>query len=1039
MTLSYSAVRDSLVDELIKDLVGPEKNNEELEEGPVSHYLTGILYPQESKVDPEEDKDSGDPADEDDEIDMGSLMAYTTNPSSIGLTFTVKKGEEISIDIHAAIYEMEYSSIGGSKKEIWSRKPLELAQIILSVIENQPGKVIPLHSTLELNYRIRIRKDVAVVTVSLVNRGKTPKNERIDKYCYFQPEIIVQSTQNGKAIFVPRTNADEFKTDPDRLMNSLLYRHSPEYSVGHGCATEWEALENQNATLIRTTIIPAYEILQLSPDQNSQNKSMEMKFLAQNDQKEIISKLKEFSQDYSKWINQLEIKNVPETYRNIATQNINNCIEIADRINSGITILENNESVFRAFQLANQAMLTQRARITWIKNNTDKKNTKPIENETHRWRAFQLAFFLLCIPGIVDPNHEDRNILDLLWFPTGGGKTEAYLGLTAFTIFLRRLRGSGKQEASGVTVLMRYTLRLLTIQQFQRASSLILACELLRRTEPLVLGHEPISLGLWVGGNATPNSLKQAKTALNELKTDGETKGGNPFQILHCPWCGEKLTPFNYIISTRMDIHCPNTQCEFKTGLPLFLIDDDIYGQRPSLLLGTVDKFARLPWVGESGQIFGRMNNKCLPPELIIQDELHLISGSLGTMVGLYETAVDILCEKDGIGPKIIASTATIRRASEQGRNLFNRGFSQFPPPGLDSRDNFFSRQISKDEKPGRIYIGIHAQSKSIKTTLLRTYAVLLQRISEIPIENSFKDPYWTTVAYFNSMRELGGALRLLEDDVRERMKLLSRRRGVKQRYLGGARELNSRCSSSEIPELLEILEKSMGQSDSLDVLLATNMISVGVDIDRLGLMVVNGQPKTTSEYIQATSRVGRKYPGLVITVYNWTRPRDRSHYERFRGYHSSIYSQVEPTSVTPFSNRARDRGLHGVFIALARHLISGLNPEDSAINFSSTSIDVERIIEKIMNRVETLDPDELDETRKELNLIVNRWAELINENDKLVYGENPYKDPIPPFLMLPIEKEYLADELVFPTLNSLRDVEGESQIFVKKGREKNA
>jgi hypothetical protein len=480
-----------------------------------------------------------------------------------------------------------------------------------------------------------------------------------------------------------------------------------------------------------------------------------------------------------------------------------------------------------------------------------------------------------------------------------------------------------------------------------------------------------------------------------------------------------------------MTIQCPNDNCDFMSGMPLYLIDDDIYSRKPSLLIGTVDKFARMPWAARVSEIFGRGSKYNFPPELIIQDELHLISGPLGTLVGLYESAIDVLCQRENIPPKIIASTATIRRAGEQCKSLFNRGLTQFPPPALDARDTFFAKEVSRDTKPGRLYVGVFAPGKSMKTALLRIYAVLLQKIFSHSGEKDLRDPYWTLIGYFNSMRELGGALRLVEDDVRERMRVLSMRENKKQRNIESIEELNSRLASNEIPQRLNAMAAEIGQPDVLDVLLATNMISVGVDVDRLGLMVVTGQPKMSSEYIQATSRIGRKFPGLVVTIYNWTRPRDRSHYERFVGYHSAIYSNVEPTSVTPFASRARDRGLHGVFISLVRHLLLGMAPEEAAVAFSPTHPEVQKIIDIILERVEAIDPTEVDDTRQELELICKRW-DILCQTGTLYYGPS-LSNPDLPHLIHQAEAN-MEGSLSMATLNSLRDVEGQSGLFPMTG-----
>jgi hypothetical protein len=332
------------------------------------------------------------------------------------------------------------------------------------------------------------------------------------------------------------------------------------------------------------------------------------------------------------------------------------------------------------------------------------------------------------------------------------------------------------------------------------------------------------------------------------------------------------------------------------------------------------------------------------PPDLVIQDELHLISGPLGSLVGLYETAVDALAtwEVDGtaVRPKVIASTATIRRAGDQVARLFARGLKVFPPPGLDARDSFFALQRDRpqeqDDRPGRRYLGICAPGRRYKQVLIRAYLAQLSAawtvLGRQPGPEA--DAYMTLVGYFNSLRELGGMRRLVEDDVQNRLFRADERGQGRGRLI--LEELTSRKSASEIPATLDQLgverlnqDKRGGggrppkgaryEPPSIDVLLATNMISVGVDVQRLGAMVVAGQPKSTSEYIQATSRVGRRFPGLVMTVYNWARPRDLSHYETFGHYHATLYRQVEALSVTPFAPRALDRGLTGVLASLLR------------------------------------------------------------------------------------------------------------------------
>jgi hypothetical protein len=419
-------------------------------------------------------------------------------------------------------------------------------------------------------------------------------------------------------------------------------------------------------------------------------------------------------------------------------------------------------------------------------------------------------------------------------------------------------------------------------------------------------------------------------------------------------------------------------------------------------------------------------------PELIIQDELHLISGPLGTLVGLYETAIDALCTDKGVRPKIIASTATIRRAGQQTAALFDRSIRQFPPPGIDARDSYFAVQASPEKSGDRLYLGLMAPGTSHTTLLVRTYAALLQSVFEIQSSADVKDPYWTLVGYFNSLRVLGGARLQVSDDVDDRMELLATQHAITKRDIEGLIELTSREPSSRIPDHLKHMAVSYPDPNALAVILATNMISVGVDIDRLGLMAVMGQPQTTSEYIQSTSRVGRKFPGLVVVMLNAARSRDRSHYESFTAYHSALYRQVESTSVTPFSSRARDRGLHAVVVALARLLEPGLRPNPEAAKIANFGMRMEEIRKTILNRLEQIknrkavDAEDVEATKEQLREIVQRWIDLAADR-VIVYSDfrNAEKS------LLRDAADYGPDtEDAFPTLWSLRDVDKDSNLF---------
>jgi hypothetical protein len=468
-------------------------------------------------------------------------------------------------------------------------------------------------------------------------------------------------------------------------------------------------------------------------------------------------------------------------------------------------------------------------------------------------------------------------------------------------------------------------------------------------------------------------------------------------------------------------------------------VDEDIFKKKPTLIIGTVDKFAMLTWkAGENGAIneyaylqagtlFGfrykrekplnERVSRILPPQLIIQDELHLIAGPLGTMVGLYETMVQTLCnnyqketppfipEGNFIPPKIVASSATISRAAEQVKNLYGiteEYLNIFPPQGIEFGETWFSNVVDTSSKPGRKYIGILAPAyKSIQTAETRVYSRLLQASKIGNYEELVKNYYWTIVGYFNSIRGLGSASTLINSDISQYLKTLFNReltKKVERRYRRIYMELTSRMADSEIPRILKRLEEKYTDEDNkaLDICLATNMIATGVDVSRLGLIVVHGQPKTTAEYIQASSRVGRDLKkisnnlhtyagqGLVVTIYSPTKPRDKSHYEQFQSYHSRIYANVEPTSVTPFSVNAREKALHAVFIGLMRQLSHGslrFKPDELDDAFDRLSESIKHLI---VGRSIVVNPIEEPNVDSELNRLINSWKNNVTTS----YGD---------------------------------------------------
>lgn len=908
-----------------------------------------------------------------------------------------------------------------------------------------------------------------LITVSIINTQKASREE-LDALCLYQAGLRVTSQSKLPTIEpYPDYLSGEFKDeDPlaDENVNRVLYRQSLTFAIGHGCGADWIHGRPARVSEVWTDVLPVFETPATSadlfiknPDGSTRSLRTSMRCLAGLDPEDDgLGDVRTLIDEYRKWITTLEavVPSVSAEDCETAKALIDRCQKCADRIESGLRLLaqtgEVGDRVREAFRLANKAMLIAQLRsglplrtptrdaaqrLTWDKPIVQIDPASRQESRGY-WRPFQIAFLLMSLPGIVDPSHPDRDTVDLIWFPTGGGKTEAYLGLTAFTVFFNAL---SKLEVNGVDVLMRYTLRLLTAQQFQRAATLFCAMESLRRQTAHNLGDRPFRIGLWVGGSATPNRRKDALEKLRDLRNNPDAE--NPYVLLRCPWCAAKFGPddgprketvgvktYGRGKANRTEVlgytkestaagdtvvfRCPDASCEYgvpsaygmssavKPPLPIVVIDEDLLDSPPSLLIGTVDKFAMLAWNPNARRIFGLSEqgvHKGIPPTLIIQDELHLISGPLGSMVGAYETVIEALCMDPlggGVRPKIVASTATISRAGEQVRNLYAReSVDLFPPSGLDAADSFFARQAVDEHGkplPGRLYAGVLAPAHgSVQTSEARIFASLMQSAALLKGTPAEIDPWWTLLVFFNSLRELGGALTLFSADTREYLRVVLARHGAdKARKLVRVEELTSRIRGDYIPRLLEQLSiqltRPMGKAEGavgplpVDACLASNIIEVGVDISRLSLMAIVGQPKTTSQYIQVSSRVGRdpNKPGLVVVIYGQTKARDRSHYEKFRAYHQKLYAQVEPTSVTPFSPPAVDRALHGLLVALVRQLGKLDQESDKPDPFPLLPGVAlrDRIEEIIQQRVESIAGHEVEAVIQKLQTRLKQWRE---------------------------------------------------------------
>ena len=1155
-------VRSQLVTALELELIGPTQrvlqalgpegeglDAEALDRLPSSWYPTGFLVPTETDLSLKCDDTADDDFAAADGVDLrkpkkanseykpgsgddgGNSESGPARPqlfaSSIGVSVLLPPGGELQLIARWGDY-VRLAEGANPDAQIWQRTPrqeaLALSHSEITGSKGLTGRPWPNSNGLQLRWHCRpaptsqgYAAGTVAVTLFLTNeRKKALTLVARDQRSAFQAELELRCPQGFVARLDP--HAARADGDWDEAVNALQFRDAREYGVGHNVGVEVDQAADGGCSRLRTTWIPQATVEKVvpRPDVGCELAMEELDRLASQGFEAIRGALMPLVDRYDAWIKeQAAVTGLNAQQQATAEQLLANAKGQAQRIARGIEALAEAD-IRDAFAIANRAMAAAARQRYGVMQGlqADDPSIRPPS-----WRPFQLAFLLMNLVGIARPDdpRRERDNVDLLFFPTGGGKTEAYLGLAAFTLVMRRLRHGGSLQAGGLSVLMRYTLRLLTLDQLGRASTLICALELERQKQPEKLGSWPFEIGLWVGQAGTPNRMggrgnQNEATARLRVRAynDGKTSI-KPIPIDTCPWCGVEfgkrslLDPkpcgtagvFNLLRQGRPDgdnpdelrVACLNRDCAFKgtTGrnyLPLVAVDDMIYRRLPAFLIATVDKFASLPWEGRSGKLFGnathvldgqgffgpadgddaskgvRLANRLDPPDLVIQDELHLIFGPLGSMAGLYEAVIDELCSRDGLRPKIVASTATVRRASEQMRALFGRNDSSiFPAPGPDRRDSFFAVTKPADQEPGRLYVGLSAPGRNVKALLLRASLALMSkaqlawdaaqkdrkaqgRRGETPGPNP-ADPYMTLLGYFNTIKELGISRRLIEEELTSQLATHGERKRVDDSVERSANrkianiplELTSRVSTTEVSSTKDRLARSFDDKERVDVALATNMISVGLDITRLGLMLMLGQPKTTAEYIQASSRVGRdsSRPGLVVVLLNPNRPRDRSHYEHFAHSHDVFYRDVEATSVTPFSERALERGLPAITVALARHLSEQLTPSNRAGDVEALADVREAVAEALRRRVAIAlvhapaDADAHAATvAEQVRHIIDDWSAIAQRRGGMEYGREDGE--LPPLLRTPLDPQLqeLEDEREkqFKANRSLRDVE---------------
>lgn len=1086
---------------------------------PRRRYATGVLFPDGENVRSQSVQaptlfDELDLDDENENEEFGELNGNLINetldddfelspvndrdPSSAALTFVIpQSASKIKLTLTGGRYETKIVRVTksglaadvtesdelfpdkkGTPWTWWSRKPVNMV-FEISVPDSPSGfQKLSLtdgdFGSLSIDSLLLVREQTESGDRFCTLVVRNTSTESSERHCLFQSEFTVTAaSSDGHPVDFspyPDRTIDALKeSDIEVAVLDLLYRDQKTYAVGHGCSGDW-TLSGGLCQEVRGTYFPTFEAPSITPlIASADGQSLAIKMSDLTDCSSAgpgFQQLENLVQEYAKWIDAIEHRAamLAPSYGRAANVNIDACRNALRRMQNGLNLLRDNETVRRAFELANEAVLYQQANVprttrevTYVKASKKYQIDEPTRNDPHTygsWRPFQIGYVLSALSSTLDPADLDREVVDLIFFPTGGGKTEAYQALIAISLFHSKLSG----KSTGVEVIMRYTLRLLTAQQFLRAASLIACMEVIR--QKYGIAGNRFSIGIWVGKATSPLKRDDARKKLEALRKSQDLN--HPFVLTRCPHCSTSIGPaqgdaprdmrwpgldllMSPLTGNRQTVVflCPDASCPFSSEdnpIPAVVIDEDIFDLKPSLVIATLDKFAQVAFNEEIRSLFGLSKDgvrELEAPNLIIQDELHLISGPLGSISGIYETLFEEMCragsDEASAKPKIVCSTATIRSAGNQVLGLYGRDkMDVFPPSGLDAGDSFFARYARQTDgslEQGQLFVGaIGTSLGSVQDLQARVASALLQ--APMSLDAELRDPWTTNLAFFNRIQDIGTSFSLLRINARAMLKTLWSRKGVtekaERRYVNEAAlmELTSRIDSNSLPATIERLNAQYPDRQ-IDICLASNIIEVGIDIQRLSLMTMLGQPKTTSQYIQVAGRVGRDWarrPGLIVVQYPPRRARDRSHFEKFRSFHQRLYANVEPTSVTPWSTPVMERALHAVLVGYIR-------------NFSPKGLEVMPFPEQLFDdavkiarkRLMLVEPKQLEHFEALVERRREEWIEWRRSTwSDYKQGEtNPLLNPAGNYLM-PSKRI-----VTWETMMSMRNVDAECAVKI--------